>query len=108
MSENHRYRKFMARQETELVFASLRGPKTITELCREHDSSGRLLRKWRERFLTAGADRLSGKVERTDLDELRRQVSRLERAPGHETMEVAPSVEIESGETQAATAARAA
>ena len=39
MSENRRYRKFSAQQKTGLVLASLRGPKTITELCREHDIS---------------------------------------------------------------------
>jgi transposase-like protein len=49
-----------------LVLASLRGPKTITELCREHDISDGLLRKWREQFLAAGAERLSGKAERTE------------------------------------------
>ncbi len=72
MSENRRYRKFTAQQKTELVLASLRGPKTITELCREHDISDSLLRKWREQFLAAGAERLSGKAERTEADELRR------------------------------------
>lgn len=48
MSENRRYRKFSAQQKTELVLASLRGPKVITELCREHDISDSLLGKWRE------------------------------------------------------------
>jgi transposase-like protein len=66
MSEHRRYRKFTAQQKTELVLASLRGPKTITELCREHDISDSLLRKWREQFLAAGAERLSGKPERTE------------------------------------------
>jgi transposase len=65
LSENRRYRKFTAQQKTELVLASLRGPKTIAELCREHDISDSLLRKWREQFLAAGAERLSGKAERT-------------------------------------------
>ena len=51
LSENRRYRKFSAQQKTELVLASLRGPKTIAELCREHDISDSLLRKWREQFL---------------------------------------------------------
>ena len=87
LSENRRYRKFSAQQKTELVLASLRGPKTIAQLCREHDISESLLRKWREQFLAAGAERLSGKAERTETDELRRQVSGLERALGRKTME---------------------
>ena len=49
-----------AQQKTEIVLASLRGPMTITELCREHDIADSLLRKWREQFLAAGAERLQG------------------------------------------------
>jgi transposase len=97
LSENRRYRKFTAQQKTELVLALLRGPKTITELCREHDISDSLLRKWREQFLAAGAERLSGKAERTEADELRRQVSRLERALGGKTMEVEVAGELLRG-----------
>ena len=87
MSESRKYRKFTAQQKTEIVLASLRGPKTMTELCREHDIADSLLRKWREQFLAAGAERLQGKTERTESDELRRQIARLERALGRKTME---------------------
>jgi len=82
VSETKRYRKFTAAQKTEIVLASLRGNKTMTELCREHDIADSLLRKWREQFLAAGAERLQGRTERTEADELRRQISRLERALG--------------------------
>jgi transposase len=37
LSETKKYRKFTAQQKTEIVLASLRGPKTMAELCREHD-----------------------------------------------------------------------
>jgi transposase len=97
MSDTRKYRKFTAQQKTELVIASLRGPKTIAELCREHDISESLLRKWREQFLAAGAERLQGKSERTEADELRRQVSRLERALGRKTMEVEIAGELLRG-----------
>ena len=95
MSDTRKYRKFTAQQKTEIVLASLRGPKTITELCREHDISDSLLRKWREQ--AAGAQRLSGRAERTETDELRRQVSRLERALGRKTMEVEIAGELLRG-----------
>ncbi len=72
MSDTRKYRKFTAQQKGELVLASLRGQKTIAELCREHEISETLLRRRRERFLAAGAERLSGKAERTEADELRR------------------------------------
>ena len=96
MGESRKYRKFSAQQKTELVLASLRGPKTVAQLCREHDISETLLRKWREQFLAAGAERLSGRAERTE-DELRRQVSRLERALGRKTMEVELAGELLRG-----------
>jgi len=97
VGESRKYRKFSAQQKTELVLASLRGPKTVAQLCREHDISETLLRKWREQFLAAGAERLSGRAERTEADELRRQVSRLERALGRKTMEVELAGELLRG-----------
>ena len=97
MSDTRRYRKFTAQQKTEIVLASLRGPKSLAELCREHEIADSLLRKWREQFLAAGAERLSGKTERTEADELRRQVARLERALGRKTMEVEVAGELLRG-----------
>jgi transposase len=97
LSEIRKYRKFTAQQKTEIVLASLRGPKTMTELCREHEIADSLLRKWREQFLAAGAERLQGRPERTEADELRRQVARLERALGRKTMEVEVAGELLRG-----------
>jgi transposase len=97
LSEPRKYRKFSAQQKTELVLASLRGQRTVAEICREHEISETLLRKWREQFLAAGAERLSGKAERTELDELRGQVRRLERALGRKTMELEISGELLRG-----------
>jgi transposase-like protein len=65
----------------------------MTELCREHDIADSLLRKWRA-VLAAGAERLQGKTERTEADELRRQIARLERALGRKTMEAEIAVEL--------------
>ena len=97
LSDKRTYRKFSAQQRSELVLASLRGQKTSAELCREHEISETLLRRWREQFLAAGAERLSGKAERTELDELRGQVRRLERALGRKTLEVQVAGELLRG-----------
>src|SRR4051794_28468867 len=97
MSETRRYRKFSVQQKTELVLASVRGPTWIAQICREQDVSERLLRKWREQFLAAGAERLQGRQERTEADELRRQIARLERALGRKTMEVEVAGELLRG-----------
>ncbi|MCA1703270.1 MAG: transposase [Actinobacteria bacterium] len=85
MSETRKYRKFTAAQKTEIVLASLRGNKTHAELCREHDIADSLLRKWREQFLAAGAERLQGETERSEADELRARVAKLERALGRKS-----------------------
>jgi transposase len=79
------------------VLASLRGPKSMAELCREHEIADSLLRKWREQFLAAGAERLQGRPERTEADERRRQIARLERALGRKTMEVEVAGELLRG-----------
>jgi transposase len=97
MSDTRKYRKFTAQQKTEIVLASLRGPKSMAELCREHDIADSLLRKWREQFLAAGAERLQGRQQRTEADELRRQIGRLERALGRKTLEVEVAGELLRG-----------
>ena len=94
MGESRKYRKFTAQQKSELVLASLRGQKTIAELCREHEISETLLRRWREHFLAAGAERLSARAGRTEIDELRKQVNRLERALGRKKLEVEVAGEL--------------
>lgn len=96
MGETRKYRKFTAQQKTELVLASLRGQKTFAEICRENDIADSLLRKC-DQFLAAGAERLSGVQERTELDELRGKVARLERALGRKTMEVEVAGELLRG-----------
>jgi transposase len=97
LSETKKYRRFTAQQKTEIVLASLRGNKTMAELCREHDIADSLLRKWREQFMAAGAERLSGKTERTEADELRQRVAKLERALGRKTLEVEVAGELLRG-----------
>lgn len=97
MSETRKYRKFTAQQKTEIVLASLHGNRTTTELCREHEIADSLLHKWREQFLAAGAESLSGKSERTETDELPQRVAKLERALGRKTMEVEVAGELLRG-----------
>jgi hypothetical protein len=42
LSEPKKYRKFAAQQKAEIVLASLRGPKTMAELCRERSHWARI------------------------------------------------------------------
>src|SRR5215218_7531621 len=60
LSERRKYRKFTQQQKLELVVASLRGDRSVAELCREHELSETLLRRSRDQVLEAGAERLAG------------------------------------------------
>ncbi len=88
MSENRRYRKFSAQQKLELVLASWRGPKSVAELCREHDISESLLRRWRDQVLEAGAERFAAGEQRSETSEQRKKIAELEHALGRKTYEL--------------------
>jgi transposase len=87
LSETRRYRRFTAQQKLELVMASLRGERSIAELCREHQISESLLRRWRDVALEAAGERLAGTQERSVQSEQRRRIAELERALGRKTYE---------------------
>jgi transposase len=72
----------------ELVMASLRGERSITELCRDHGISESLLRRWRDVALEAAGERLAGGQERSQAAEQRRRIADLERALGRKTYEL--------------------
>lgn len=88
LSETRKYRKFTAQQKLELVMASWRGERSIAELCREHDISESLLRRWREQVLEEGMERFASGEQRCQGAEQRRRIVELERALGRKTYEL--------------------
>ncbi len=88
LSEHRKYRKFTAKQRLEIVLASLRGDRSVAEICREHGIAESLLRKWREQALEAAAERFESGQERTLQAEQRRRIAELERALGRKTYEL--------------------
>lgn len=88
MSEQRKYRKFTAKQKLEIVVASLRGDRSVAELCREHGIAESLLRKWRDQALEAAAERFESGQERSLQVEQRRRIRELERALGKKTYEL--------------------
>jgi transposase len=88
LSEQRKYRKFTAKQKLEIVVASLRGDRSVVEICREHGIAESLLRKWREQALEAAAERFESGQERTLQVEQRRRIAELERALGKKTYEL--------------------
>ena len=88
LSDNRKYRKFSSKQKLEIVLASLRGDRSVAEVCREHGVAESLLRKWREQALEAAAERCESGQDRTLQAEQRRRISQLERALGRKTYEL--------------------
>jgi transposase len=88
LSEHRKYRKFTAKQKLEIVLASLRGDRSVAEICREHGIAEGLLRKWREQALEAAAERFESGQERSLQAEQRRRIAELERALGKKTYEL--------------------
>ena len=88
MGETRKYRKFTPQQKLELVMASWRGERSIAELCREHDISESLLRRWRDQVLEASAERFAAGEQRSQAREQRKRIAELERALGRKTYEL--------------------
>ena len=88
MSDKRKYRKFTSQQKVELVLASFRGDRSVAEICREHEISETLLRRWRDQMIEAGAERYQDGAERSIQAEQRRRIAELERALGKKTYEL--------------------
>src|SRR5215212_8679418 len=88
LSDKRKYRKFTAKQKVELVLASFRGDRSVAEICREHDISETLLRRWRDQMVEAAAERYQDGAERSLQAEQRKKIAELERALGRKTYEL--------------------
>jgi transposase len=88
LSEKRNYRKFTAKQKTEIVLAGLRGDRSVRDVCREADIAETLYYSWREKLLEGGQKELAGKDERQAEKELKRKIAELERTLGRKTYEL--------------------
>src|SRR4051812_8024035 len=88
MSDTRKYRKFTAQQKTENRARVAAWPqvdgRAVSGARHRRQPAAHVARA----VLAAGPERLQGRQERTEADELRRQVARLERASGRKTMEL--------------------
>lgn len=88
MSDVRKRRKFTAKEKVELALASFRGDRSVAEVCREHNISESLLRRWRDQMIEAAAERYESGQDRTVAAEQRRRIRELERALGRKTYEL--------------------
>src|SRR5689334_11607296 len=54
LSEQRKYRSWTAEQKLAIVLAGLRGDRSVTEVCREHQISDTLFYAWRDKLLEGG------------------------------------------------------
>lgn len=77
-------------QRTELVLAVLRGTEKLEVLGRRHQVSTNTLRKWRDEFVAAGQERLSGRGDtvtiETECKQLKRELAERELIIGELTV----------------------
>jgi len=88
LSEKRTYRKFTAKQKTEIVLAGLRGDRSVRDVCREAEISENLYYSWRDKLLEAGQAALNGRDERAAEKQLAKRIRELERALGRKTYEL--------------------
>ena len=88
MSDRRKYRKFTVSQKAELVLASFRGDRSVAEICREHDISETLLRRWRDQMVEAGMERFAAGQDRSLAAQQRQRIAQLERTLGKKTYEL--------------------
>lgn len=88
LSDKRKYRKFTAKQKVELVLASFRGDRSVAEICRQHDLSETLLRRWRDQMIEAAGERFEDGQDRSVQAEQRRRIAELERTLGKKTYEL--------------------
>ncbi len=88
MASQRTYRKFSAKQKLEIVLASLRGDRSVRDVCREAGIAETLYYSWRDKLLEGGAKELAGRDERQGEKQLRKRIRELERTLGRKTYEL--------------------
>ena len=76
MSETKKYRSGRSRRSSRSCSRACVATGRSQEVCREHEIAENALLRWRDKLLEGGRERLAGKEERTEREELRRQVAR--------------------------------
>ena len=70
------------------MLASVRGDRSIAELCREHEIAESVLGKWRDQAVEAARERFGAGQERSLQSEQRGRIAQLERALGRKSYEL--------------------
>lgn len=98
MSEKKQRRSWTPDEKTEIVFAGLRGDRSVRDVCREYEITEASYYQWRDRLLEGGKDALrrpnEKRPEDTELRDARKKIAQLERALGRKTYELEVAGEL--------------
>lgn len=86
-------RKYPARMKSSIVLANLRGEATISELARRHGIHETLIQRWKQQFLEAGEQGLTGKNDNQNKS-LKDENERLKKLLGEKELELDISKKI--------------
>lgn len=71
-----------------IILEGLKGVRSISEICREHEISQAQYYLWRDKFLAGAQQGLSSRQVSNEVEQLRQQVSRLQRLIGKQTIQI--------------------
>ncbi len=71
-----------------IILEGLKGVRSISEICREHQISQAQYYLWRDKFLAGAQQGLSARQVSNEVEQLRQEVSRLQRLIGKQTIHI--------------------
>ena len=80
-------KRWTAARKAELIVESLKGTKTIAELCREHGISQSQFFEWKKQFVDAGTSALVNGGKSTEVYELEEHLAEAQRKLGEMVIE---------------------
>jgi transposase-like protein len=80
-----RGRKWTAEEKLAIVLEGIKGTRSVSEICREHQIAQTQYDQWRDRFLEGGKKALTNGVAETEVG-LRREIDKLKRIIGEQTV----------------------
>ena len=81
-------RRFSAEEKMAIVLTGLKGEKSISEICREHQITQSQYYKWRDRFLEAGKNGLAYGSPSKKESMLRSEIEKLQRIIGKQAIQI--------------------
>jgi transposase len=81
-------RDWSIEEKVAIVLEGLKGVRSISEICREHQISQSQYYLWRDKFLVGAQQGLSIRKGSDEVEQLRQELGRLQRLIGKQTIQI--------------------